>query len=78
MLVPAQQQQQQQQKSCTLETYTKSDGSTACGFTLQKGLTWQQANDLCKSQGGRLPEIRSKEENDIIFNFKVARLGPVQ
>jgi hypothetical protein len=56
---------------CTTSVYTKDDGSTACGFFLQKGLTWVQANKQCFAEGGRLPTILSARENDLIKKAQV-------
>ena len=56
---------------CTSEVYQKSDGSCACGFFLEVGLTWSQAVDQCKAFGARLPEIHTPAENADIYNIKV-------
>ena len=51
--------------------YKKSDGTCACGFFLERGLTWQDAVNQCRSFGARLPEIYSAEDNAKIFSLKV-------
>ena len=56
---------------CTTETYVKSNGSCACGFFLENGLTWNEALDRCSTLGAHLPEIRSPQENEDIFKLKV-------
>jgi hypothetical protein len=56
---------------CTTRTFKKSDGKCACGFFLEKGLSWRQASDQCRTLGARLPEIKSAQENDDIFSVKV-------
>jgi len=37
-------------------------------------LEFNEANEKCNELGGRLPEIKSKEENDIIAKFKVFQI----
>jgi hypothetical protein len=51
--------------------YQKSDGTCACGFFLENGLSWEQAVNQCHALGARLPEIYSAEDNKQIFNLKV-------
>ena len=58
---------------CSTSPYFKYDGSKACGFYLETGLTWHQANAKCKRFNARLPEIRTKEDNDQIFVLKVLK-----
>lgn len=41
----------------------------ACGFFLERGLTWQKARDGCRKQNGRLPEINNDQENAAIYQF---------
>ncbi len=59
---------------CTTDVYKKSDGTCACGFYLEKGLTWTQAKDRCFAQGARLPEIYNADDNDAILKLKVIEL----
>jgi hypothetical protein len=56
---------------CSTKPFVKADGKQACGFYLEKGLFWQQANKRCQAAGGRLPEIKSPEENSDIFHLMV-------
>jgi hypothetical protein len=56
---------------CTTKTYVKADGSCACGFYLERGLTYKQATDKCKSLGAKIPEIKNAQENADIFSIKV-------
>jgi hypothetical protein len=56
---------------CTTRTFKKSDGKCACGFFLEKGLSWRQASDQCRTLGARLPEIKSAQENNDILSVKV-------
>ena len=58
-------------ESCTTEVYYKSDGSCACGFFLESGLTWFESVDQCTALGARLPEIHTPKENADIFKLKV-------
>ena len=60
---------------CTSDTYKKADGSCACGFFLENGLKYKQATEECKSLGGRLPEIKTDQENKNILNVKVSFLN---
>jgi len=53
--------------------YPKSDGTFACGFLLEFGLPWNQANKRCQDMGGRLPEIKNKQENEEIRNIKAMK-----
>jgi hypothetical protein len=54
--------------------YKKSDGTCACAFFLERGLSWPQAAEKCRSFGARLPEIYSAEDNAQIFSLKVVYL----
>jgi hypothetical protein len=56
---------------CTTKSYVKADGSCACGFYLERGLTYKQASDKCKSLGASIPEIKNAQENADIFSIKV-------
>jgi hypothetical protein len=40
-------------------------------FFLEKGLSWRQASDQCRSMGARLPEIKSAQENSDVLSVKV-------
>ena len=59
------------QAQCKTKTVRKSDGSCACGFMLEFGLTWRKAADKCKSLGARLPEIRNEQENNDVSSLTV-------
>jgi len=59
---------------CSTPFYKKGDGLTACAFFLDEMLEFTEAQEKCKKMGGRLPEIKSKEENDIIAKFKVYQM----
>ena len=54
--------------------YKKSDGSCACGFYLEQGLTWREAADRCYAQGARLPEIYSAADNKAILKLRVIQM----
>jgi hypothetical protein len=56
---------------CTTANYKKDSGMCACGFFLQKGLVWRQAEDQCYALGARLPEVKSPIENADILSVKV-------
>jgi len=58
---------------CTTSNYKKSDGSLACGFFVEDGLTQDVANTTCRDLGARLPEIYSSAENEIITSFLVKK-----
>jgi hypothetical protein len=51
--------------------YTKSNGECYFGLFLERGLSWWQAFEKCRSLGGRLPEIKSAQENADILKLKV-------
>ena len=57
---------------CKTKTVKKADGSCACGFAIEDGLMWKAASDKCKSLGGRLPEIRSEQENIDVISLIVS------
>ncbi len=56
---------------CTTPIYQRSEGNCACGFFLQKGLTWNVANHTCHAEGARLPEVYSAADNDAIQALRV-------
>ena len=56
---------------CGKLTFIKYNGKTFCGFFLQPGLTWQEANERCDLLGGRLPVVSSVKENTDIFHSVV-------
>ncbi len=58
--------------------FQKSDGSCACGFYLEKGLSWRAAADRCYAQGARLPEIYSAADNDAILKIRVMQIVKVR
>ena len=62
------------QAQCTTEVYKKSDGSCACGFYLDRGLTWREAADACHALGASLPEIFSADDNEAILKLRVTIL----
>jgi hypothetical protein len=51
--------------------YQKANGDYFCGFIIKDDLTWYQADEKCRSRGGRLPEIYSIYENIDLLQFKV-------
>jgi hypothetical protein len=57
---------------CKTKTVQKADGSCACGFLAETGLSWRAALDKCKSFGARLPEANSNQENSDIANWMVS------
>jgi hypothetical protein len=52
-------------------SYTRSDGSRACGFFVKGSLTWHEAVEKCAQYGSRLPEIQSRKDNINILALKV-------
>ena len=57
---------------CETKPYRKSDGKYFCGFTVKANLNWKQADDACKTKGGRLPEIYSISDNSDINKQRVS------
>lgn len=60
--------------NCTTPNYRKSSGECACGVQLERGLSWFQANGICKTIGARLPVIMDKVDNEAIMSIKVSTL----
>ena len=53
---------------CQTTVYQKpSDKKEYCGFFLPRAMSWFEANRRCLRAGGRLPIIKSAEENTQIF-----------
>ncbi len=67
------------QGSCTSPEYTKSDGDVACAFVLDLNskMSWENANEKCKLNGARLPEIKTPKENEEILKLKVIQFPPL-
>jgi hypothetical protein len=63
---------------CKTKTVQKTDGTCACGFTIEGGFTWRAAADKCKSLGARLPEVKSVQENIDIGGFAVSIIFEVK
>ena len=57
---------------CETKPYLKSDGKYFCGFTVKSSLNWQQADDACKTRGGRLPEVYNFNDNVDIMKQRVS------
>ena len=56
---------------CTTKVYYKSDGQAACGFFLEKGLSWNTAVKSCSAKAARLPVVTTMQENQDIFQLIV-------
>ena len=54
-------------KGCSTSFYQKSNGSYACGIYLSGNVTFHDAEIRCVRLGARLPEVRSKTENQDIL-----------
>ena len=59
---------------CITQKFIKSDGQVFCGFFLEMGLSWHDADQRCKAQGARLPEIKSEIEQKQIMQLKVGKV----
>lgn len=56
---------------CNTPKYNKGDGFPACGIVLDGAFDFFEAEGECEKKGGKLPEIYSEEENNIIMTFNV-------
>ena len=59
-------------KGCSTSFYQKSNGSYACGIYLSGNVTFHDAEIRCVRLGARLPEVRSKAENQDILERVVS------
>ncbi len=56
---------------CSSPVYIKGDGFPACAIILEGTYDFLEAETACEKRGGKLPEIFSQEENDIITTYRV-------